>query len=363
MSTATITDLLSRLGEVINNPADNTRTAVLLMAALVVLVLIVALVGVLFVLPAGKRRPVDAVGSAPRADRRAWLAGPLGSAVIVLAVASSLASGYAFTSQDRYCLYCHVPAGDGGVAAAQGDAAHGGASCVSCHEEPGALLGNAVARVGDVSARLGSGDPGHRAVVRSGRCLACHTEDVAAPSVDTTTGVAMSHAEPLAAGWACADCHKGGGHAPVVEKHAMSQCLVCHNAEDASAACETCHTTDVAAASGLSAERVFGRAAITSTDCEGCHSMENCDACHGLRMPHPEEFLKTHPRYAGFDRKQQCLERCHTQADCGACHGAWNSHGANFRDEHMSLPRDSACTTCHSRHEGSMCALCHDFGQ
>ena len=91
--------------------------------------------------------------------------------------------------------------------------------------------------------------------------------------------------------------------------------------------------------------------------------MESCDACHGIRMPHSEEFLRTHPRYSGFDLKEQCFEQCHTQQDCGKCHGAWSSHPPSFKQDHQRYPKDAACSTCHSKHEGPMCDLCHDFNE
>jgi hypothetical protein len=107
------------------------------------------------------------------------------------------------------------------------------------------------------------------------------------------------------------------------------------------------------------------------TDCGGCHDQTTCDACHGLRLPHSETFVKwQHARYAGFEKKQRCW-RCHaSRQDCGGCHTDWtqNSHGANWRTIHgqSNLGMNARCS-CHwprmpeegRQQAGTYCRVCH----
>lgn len=377
--------LVSAALDVIADPTSNLTAAVFLMAAVVIVVLIVVLLAIIVILPGGRRRhgrvagaaipgmPVEddmtaddhsaAIEDVHEADatprrRRMDLRGPGGSWAIAIALVAAFGAGYIGTAQSTYCLACHSDARSD----AEG-ATHAATACVSCHEDTAALVSNTVRRASDIAAHYGIGSSAYDNRVPSDRCHSCHRDIEETVTRNEETGVMMSHAEPLEAGYACADCHRSEEHADMAAPVGMSVCLACHDAENASAECDTCHAKDTSAASGLAGERIYGTATITRTDCEGCHSMESCDACHGIRMPHPEEFLRTHPRYSGFHLKELCFEQCHTQGDCGKCHAPWNGHEPNFRESHKRYAKDSACNTCHDQHEGPICDLCHDFNQ
>ena len=379
-----LTTLVSAALDIIADPTSNLTAAVFLMAAVVLLVLIVILAAIIVILPAGSRRSAAApraatdvdpgvgpgtssegVGTSVPLARAAHsssgvhvLSGRRGAWVIVALSMAALASAYIGTAQDSYCLTCHSEVRPEGY-----DSRHADVACVRCHEDALAVLSNTARRAQDIAAHYGIGGSSYSAQVPSSRCYSCHRDIDDAVTRNEETGVMMSHAEPLGAGYSCANCHRSDEHPDMGMPVGMSVCLACHDAVQASAECDTCHAKDASAASGLAAERICGTATITRTDCEGCHSMESCDACHGLRMPHSEEFLRTHPRYSGFDLKDLCFEQCHTQADCGKCHGAWSNHPPSFKEEHKRLPEDSACDTCHGKHEGPICDLCHDFNQ
>jgi hypothetical protein len=79
-------------------------------------------------------------------------------------------------------------------------------------------------------------------------------------------------------------------------------------------------------------------------------------------MPHTDEFLEYHARYAAFEKKASCFLQCHDELDCVKCHSLrWDSHGPDFKQSHQSASRDATCYGCHKGHEGPMCLLCHDF--
>lgn len=169
----------------------------------------------------------------------------------------------------------------------------------------------------------------------------------------------MDHTAPIAGGVSCLECHDEAGHA--VERplrpSRMQVCLRCHDGRMAASACEVCHVGDVGNQAVFN--RVYRKAVLPQLTCGGCHDETTCDNCHGLRMPHSQEFIDgDHARDAGFDKKVLCW-RCHPETDCGKCHSDWNAHGADFKQSHKSKPRDSACYGCHDDHEGSFCDRCH----
>ncbi|MDY0340321.1 MAG: cytochrome c3 family protein [Coriobacteriia bacterium] len=372
-----LTSLASAALKIVADPTSNLTAAVFLMAAVVLVVLIIILMAIIVMLPRGRhqqRQPesddeledilevhegVSAPAPAPARPRRGRAFAGGGSAwVIAIGLMAVFGSAYVGTAQDSFCMTCHAEVRtevEGGT--------HAATACVRCHEDSLALPSNTARRVFDVAAHYGLGTSAYSTHVPSSRCYSCHKDITDAVTHNEETGVMMSHAEPLDAGYACADCHRSKMHADMTAPAGMSVCLACHDAETASAECSTCHAKDTSAASELAAERIYGIATITRRDCEGCHSMESCDACHGIRMPHPEEFLQTHPRYSGFDLKEQCFEQCHTQADCGKCHAPWNGHESDFKETHKRYAKDSSCNTCHNQHEGPMCDLCHEFDQ
>ncbi|MDZ4064290.1 MAG: hypothetical protein U1E22_06420, partial [Coriobacteriia bacterium] len=101
------------------------------------------------------------------------------------------------------------------------------------------------------------------------------------------------------------------------------------------------------------------------TDCRGCHSIETCNDCHGLEMPHPREFAATgaHAKQAGFEGQRLCV-KCHdVEKFCNRCHQFGEAHGgAAWRVEHG--PQTAAfgrevCEPCHHRSK-DFCALCHE---
>ena len=57
--------------------------------------------------------------------------------------------------------------------------------------------------------------------------------------------------------------------------------------------------------------------------CRLCHSAakgDTCLTCHGVPMPHPDDFALEHAKVASFEKKALCF-RCHDRKkDCGECH-------------------------------------------
>lgn len=365
---------LDALALIIEDPASNLTAAVLLLAAvfLVLLILVlVALIGITSSIrqghapggegaddatakldretPGHERRPTTLLPSVPAPAR------------IALAIAAFLAAvsvTYAWSGTNEYCsTACHVmePA-----ASTWRLSRHSEVDCIRCHEGkpvtsvPQAVMSRARHLLGSVT-----GATPQSVTASPDRCLDCHETELAA-SIETSAGIRMDHRAPIAAGTPCESCHHETAHANErVQASRMQVCLRCHNGNQASSECATCHIGDPGA--HTVSTRIFKQVELAPPTCGGCHNEMTCDACHGLRMPHSAEFLTgDHARQAAFDGRTLCW-RCHVEADCtGGCHGSFDAgHGPGFKEAHKQYPWDSGCQTCHKAHEGSFCDRCH----
>lgn len=316
------------------------------------------------------------VPSARRGRARRVAAGASSIAIPVL-IGAALVSGYAITGTDEACLTCHD--GSPAVLAVHENDHAGRATCAECHEQgTGADVVTAVVARGEM-ALARSGLPTSTVEPRpvsSAACARCH--DVGKGTIESArVNIRVSHAEPLAAGMNCVDCHGPVGHlgeagrVPV----SMDRCLGCHDGETASAVCAECHTTDIATVGRDALVRDDGRVTgsgryqyptvvASDADCSGCHDVATqCDPCHGLRLPHPESFVQGyHARDAAFEKKETCY-RCHDTRDCQACHRPFSvGHAPNWKSDHTRSAWDAGCG-CHGRgvnEDVPMCVFCHD---
>lgn len=350
----------------LDNPATNPTAAALGFAIAGFAFVTVILAALAWALPGRRvirrrivRGPAPAQAAAkPRPRRRVRHLGLYVSAVLALA---AVAVAYAGTSQDRYCTEtCHAMTAP---AEAWTASAHATVPCVRCHEGTfGAALVPAVSqRTRSLYYELTRAEGVAVTALPAERCLGCHG-DVAQGVVVGGNGVAMAHEHVLAAGYACEDCHGAQGHVHAERSPTMASCLACHDGETASIDCDVCHRAASDKLIEVDDTR-FGKLQLPETPtCSGCHSEEACDACHGLRMPHPPGYAspEAHAEPAAFRRKQTLCYRCHTFADCAECHEPFNkTHGDDWERAHATHPRDTTwCAGCHET--ADMCGLCHE---
>lgn len=399
-------ELMSRLKvllEIIAEPTSNLTASMLLLAALTVVLLIVIVVASMFLVGSGRdeelpvgtpaerrrakraaRQRRSAEAQKATADARAKRA-PLRAGTYIafgVLVAVALVVGYVGSGRDAYCATCHAdivePPGavsEESTPAVETVALHDSVSCVACHEasQVTGIVANTVDRTRHIVGQLAGAPVPTDAVVDSSACLRCHREILDGPVQTEDTRIRMSHEEPVGAGLVCTECHADIAHGQDDAVQAgMVTCLRCHDGEQAAAECATCHLSDV----GYSTidRRVFAPVNLAPvTDCGGCHDQTKCDACHGFRMPHPQDFLEgEHARYAGFDLKEKCYA-CHVRTDCDRCHvtkdrsiGYWgHGLGPGWKYQHYDVPPgiDPGCG-CHGRSKyvqqyGNYCKACH----
>lgn len=361
---------IDQILEVIGAPTSNLVVATLLLAAVTLLVLILV-VGLLILLLPGRSRGQEstaattaAVAKGPRSrsgtGRRALarVSGRSWAAMAVLLVLAGVVAAYTATSTNSYCGdTCHVMTTS---AESWRLSDHASIDCVRCHEGAAGLTAPRAGldRLRHTLANSAGKSPAPTPVAAQ-RCTTCHEKDLTG-SIEVTSGIRMSHQEPLAAGMTCGDCHEHTGHAAVPTSRGtrMSQCITCHNGGAASGECQTCHVGDPGRSPVF--PRIYPQTQLPQPTCGTCHDEKSCDACHGIRMPHTVAFVEgDHARVAAFDRKEFCW-RCHVETDCYGCHGEFDAgHGSGFKRWHQSFPRDALCATCHKHHEGPFCNRCH----
>ncbi len=101
--------------------------------------------------------------------------------------------------------------------------------------------------------------------------------------------------------------------------------------------------------------------------CTTCHLEQFCLNCHGMEMPHTEEFTtKSHPEIV--KTKLDKCEFCHKQSKtqfCDACHHGsaveWTySAESPWRTQHAPATKKTSIKPCLERcHEAPYCSACH----
>lgn len=317
----------------------------------------------------------------PERTRRPVLA--VVTLISIAAVALALSIGFDLaTSSPKVCTSCH----EMDLRASQwAVSAHSTVSCVECHEPvtewyqvPSRVSNRAGLLARDISAHRSGDyeDPVDRAdpasePIADAVCLQCHD-----PNRKATSGfrILIDHPEHAERNGSCISCHVRTAH-PLESRGTalslMAQCFTCHGTAqqpDASAECRVCHPSefDLVPASHAESQWARGHGEVSDTDesqCTMCHEQTFCDDCHGLAMPHPDDWAggpEGHAVAAEADRG--VCATCHGSSPdlCTMCHhtsfdpmqGTWIvQHNLEVKAEGSSY-----CEECHSR---AYCSFCH----
>jgi hypothetical protein len=329
----------------------------------------------------------DSRSDTPRDGRGGALlrAVPAPVRIAVYVVVGILLLGVAFdlgTASPTLCFACHEMELR---AASWAESAHTVVSCVKCHQEPTEwyelptrVVGRASLLARDVSAHFGGEfiDPvdapsAAAEPVSDAVCLQCHD-----PNRTATSGyrILIDHVEHAKRNGSCVSCHVRTAH-PVETRGGplslMGQCFTCHGTPEypeADASCVTCHPADYEPVPQTheTASWARGHGDVSEEDaalCTMCHEQRYCDDCHGLAMPHPDQWVEGaegHAAEAGRDIA--VCESCHSGGPdlCTMCHhtsympltGEWiEQHSAEVIEEGSDY-----CLTCHT---APYCSFCH----
>ncbi len=197
-------------------------------------------------------------------------------------------------------------------------------ACARCHFNPPATV-----------MYKGKPFPHGKHIAAVGDCESCHT-----PYSD--------HGKLAWGKEACGTCH-GGVPLPhpanfrsqmgrYVKKAGFDTCLQCHNTTESQERCTPCHEggpKKVVTWHGMPFSHE--NHAKHGIECTTCHtelkahggislSPKECNACHGVPMPHPDDFVETHGKL--FTEHKLELDTCSTCHEggmpgkfCQTCHG------------------------------------------
>ncbi len=164
----------------------------------------------------------------------------------------------------------------------------------------------------------------------------------------------------------CRSCHTSGrpkSHTadwsqihPATAKRSPDGCRVCHPTNY----CQRCHRKSLPQTHRAATwVRAHGGTALADRDsCRACHDSGYCAACHkGVAMPHPQGWLRSHPR-SGI--RQAACQICHAEAFCTACHRGSKptSHTSQWSKTHgrQAARSKAQCQKCHGQ---QYCDVCH----
>lgn len=370
--------------QIIQKPGSNILAAVVILLIVSVFLVIVTMAVILLI----TRRHDDDVPIAPVREHEDVQVGgapvvaqsrrkdPLSRSRTVLqgfGILLLLLSMTSLSSQSRtVCISCHAGIAHTDEVASD---AHQTVPCVSCHEHGDVVesltLGVWLRTQHIIGGMMATGPAGTYGVVAGRACLTCHEGVREGVTENPDRALQISHKEPLEAGAGCMDCHILDETERIGRRTVgMSSCLRCHDEQQASAECPTCHTGDVSQAV-LVSQAHEPRQTISRPDCYTCHDPGPCDSCHGVRLPHPEQYARTHMMDAArdiwFGGGQTCAA-CHTteRNSCyqRGCHfNELDYHRAEdpgFPRNHGSRP-DMSCDDCHpfAREFDDPCTMCH----
>ncbi|MCL2332534.1 MAG: hypothetical protein FWC54_03485 [Actinomycetia bacterium] len=375
-----VADLHQRWAQIVavfHNPRINPIMFLMIIAVIVIAVLIIVLTVVMIAAALSRReRYALADGSdsgtvlddenvkarAVRSYRRSWKLYSTVLFVIAGAFLLLLCVGFG-TSASSYCKACHHK--DKKIAVMQ-SGAHKDLTCVRCHEGGGTIARyttNSFQRIGHLLTGIDGSHPTGYSTVPAGACMNCHNKKVSSTFVATNLGdnhISMSHTGLQAASMPCSRCHNmTTARSPVALPGTMNTCLICHNGKTAADACTTCHVNTprkTIVSSGPSPDNAdLLVTANPRSSCYTCHAKDaaRCDGCHGLRIPHPDNFESGHPTAVLLYGLNTCM-RCHDKSDktpvtpgragsCSQCHGQdskgrWDFQGFLDSDGGRNLP-------------------------
>lgn len=198
-------------------------------------------------------------------------------------------------------------------------------------------------------------------------CLECHSD--VRRGLKIKFKVMMSHAEVIDQGINCTECHQQVAHTSGALKSGtsmMEKCSGCHNDEEASSRCETCHQSNVWLGMtpsmdwGISHDKNWPKTHGSRSlyICKTCHYEKDCNRCHSV-VPHLEGWQYIHGQEA--ERKPDDCKICHKEESfCRGCHKITMPHPPSWLPIHKWEVDITGVGTCLSCHIEKDCDRCHE---
>lgn len=227
-----------------------------------------------------------------------------------------------------------------------------GITCTTCH--------NRVAHPEENVTFILKGDRKHDDWMKMDACFRCHGQAPGskAPGTCSTCHPADFKLKPAshdAAGW-YAKFGESGGHAKAAKE------------ESASVAEATRLHEEAEPLNPKKAQGPILAPSSTVNTCFTCHKTTFCSDCHGVAIPHPEAFKKSHGA-TGFASPAVCA-KCHARtpaeangtAFCNACHHKDSTPDQPWLTQHPESVKKNGAQPCFKCHDEAICSGCHVRG-
>lgn len=342
----------------------------------------------------------------------------LSSVLIIILVISGWA--IYFTSTPTFCTFCHNMKP---YARSLEKSTHSRVTCYGCHGQRG-MFSWIVTKAIDLKSTYYLATDNYEKPINAKsklseelptfNCEYCHS--ITQRKVTPTNGIKINHKKHIDKGINCTKCHNRVSHNAVKgyegEKYQqkivflgkvikskfypnhlkMRYCMECHKYGEGDlkgpGACTTCHPKDFEfkppshrvygffprpLPNGVP-NSIHGEGGRADKDyCLSCHDEEKlCTNCHGITMPHPEDWAggrNLHPAY-GKKNIKLCY-KCHEGKDiCNSCHhNATGEIGRNWfskipgQTTHLYFAKQMGAANCMKKCHGPLfCARCHVTG-
>lgn len=384
------------LVEVLRQPQANKEATILVIGIIIV---ILALVALIFWLIASwlfrRNKAVYELYEAKHYRASGGKLGWAGAAVFSALLIASLGGVYHYGTESSICIRCHHRT----LEKDTWPEVHANVACTGCHRRPG-VSGHFLQSLDYVrwlvaytvnKSELGS----EETVVRNDVCISCHLE--VPRKTLSRWGVRVRHADFLAIGARCLECHGDvthGSKKSIRNRPTMDKCIVCHDGKRAPAECSMCHTDKASPVTRKATVEIMRIDVEPMRNCRGCHEQtpqSECIRCHGLEMPHPKEWVRRPGQgglnahaLPGFLEKAKC-KKCHRfdeglpapihptdpvnlrEIFCNRCHEYSSPHGSLDRWLKRHGPEalkvidsdNPLCGSCHSANNERLCSKCH----
>ncbi|MFA5891341.1 MAG: cytochrome c3 family protein [Actinomycetota bacterium] len=211
-------------------------------------------------------------------------------------------------------------------------------------------------------------------------CVECHKDLDRSIRAGKAGPLVFEHGKHFAKGEAdCVLCHPPETHVrDTTSKPTMYRCFSCHGVSKvarAPGACKTCHPPGYReppkthGAASFLAKHGEVRAQAPSV-CAGCHTEEQCAACHVVEMPHPEGWKDLAHARSFFDDGAKTCDRCHPRGRsavsrdfCDTCHHNEGDKAKSWLRAHPDVVSGGLSGTCFACHAQATCSACHSTGK
>lgn len=345
-----------------------------------------------------------------------------GAAVMVMAAVMILALG--ITSTRWFCAEgCHKVQDD--TILSYERSPHANISCMACHMPANAgpvtfmlhkaeALGELYLTVTDNFHLPLNGNSHYALYMGEEQCTQCHT----LYSITPSAGIIIDHEAHSSRDIQCTVCHNRLAHVedfeltlsdpntgepnqPHDDFMTMDACFRCHVQEGngPTGRCAACHTPELElmpdthrvdnfvrhpgpetaehaaqardqwSSTEAADDEVVGKVAgfelrrlETVDTCGTCHAQAFCTDCHGVDIPHPDDFTETHPAVA--EQAPDSCAQCHLvdaagMNECSECHHQAGNPSLEWLPQHSDVVGRDGAQPCFDCHDPRFCANCH----